>query len=187
MLLETDESAPVIEQAAEMMKTFQQKTLKPPRDAQWKNKFKSRAMQLLWRCELEKVIVPVDLVVLVGCLFGERHGLSPAKFEAIAYLALDYEPIQRGHDLPEGTKTNISKIIKKHGGVLKTARKLSSKSGNFERDYRRTVDSWIADPLFLYMWARQYEKYQNRKAKGNFAERVDVAKQALSSSKSKDF
>ena len=187
MLLETDESASITEQAAEMMKTFLKRTKKPPRDGQWKDKYKSNAMRLLWRCQLEKVVAPVDLVVLVGCLFGKRHNWSYAKFEAVTYLAQNYKPIQLGQDLPKGSKTHISKIIKKHGGALKTARKLSDKVGNVGRDYRRTVDSWIEDPLFLYLWARKYEKYQNYKAKYNYDELLNVAKQALSSSNSKNF
>jgi len=123
----------------------------------------------------------------VGCLFGERHNWSYAKFEAVTYLAQDYEPIQPGQDLPEGSKTHVSKIIKKHGGVLKRARKLNNKSGNFERDYRRTVDSWIADPLFLYLWARKHKKYEERKAKSNMSELLGLAREALKPLSPKDF
>ncbi|MCC6598104.1 MAG: hypothetical protein IT559_04890 [Alphaproteobacteria bacterium] len=184
MVFEEDESAPITDQAAEMMKTFLKKHRKPPRDGQWKDKYKSRVMELLWKCQYTKTTVPVDLVVLIGCLFGERHSWSYAKFEAVTYLAQEYEPIQLGQDLPKGAKSALSKIIKKHGGELKTPRKLNDKAGNVKHDYRRTIDSWIEDPLFLHVWGLKHKKYQGRKAKYNSDELLDVAKQTVSHSNS---
>lgn len=184
MIFDTDESASITEQAAEMMQTFLKNTRKPPRDGQWKDKYKGRVMQLLWRCQLEKKVIPVDLVVLIGCLFGERHSWSYAKFEAVTYLAQEYEPIQLGQSLPKGAKSALSKIIKKHGGELKTPRKLNDKEGNVKHDYRRTIDSWVEDSLFLDVWALKHKKYQGRKAKYNSDELLDVAKQAVSRSNS---
>ncbi len=136
MIFDTDESASITEQAAEMMQTFLKNTRKPPRDGQWKDKYKGRVMQLLWRCQLEKKVIPVDLVVLIGCLFGERHSWSYAKFEAVTYLAQEYEPIQLGQSLPKGAKSALSKIIKKHRGELKTPRKLDDKVDNIKHDYK---------------------------------------------------
>lgn len=170
----------VVEQAAKMMSTFLQKNKKPPRDGQWKDKYKSNAMNLLWRCYCEKLVIPVDLVVLVGCLFGERHSWSTAKFEAVTFLAHEYPPIRLGQNLPARAKTHVSKILKKHGGELVKARKLGGEIGNIERDYRRTVVPWIKDPLFLYVWARKYETYQGYKAKYDFNELMTVVKSALS-------
>ncbi len=156
MLTETENVKLVTEQAAKMMETFLHTNGRPPKIGQWKDKYKNRAMHMLWQCHLEKIVPPVDLVMLVGCLFGDRQDWSVAKFAAISFLAQHYEPIELGQDLPEGAKTRISEIIQEHGGILKESRPLDDKAGNDQRDYRRTVDSWAKDSLFLYMWGQKY-------------------------------
>lgn len=179
MFADTNGIQYITERAAEMMNTFLRTNGKPPRIGQWKDKYKNSAMLLLWQCHLEGMVPPVDLVMLMGCLFGQRHDWSVAKFAAISFLAQHYEPLQSGQDLPEGAKTRLAEIIKEHGGVLKKARKLDDVAGNDERDYRRTVDSWVKEPLFLYLWAQKYDRHQARK-KYDRSNLLVAAKEALS-------
>lgn len=182
MITEASEIQSITELAAEMMDTFLRTNGKPPRIRQWKDKYKSRAMYLLWKCHLEEVSPPVDLVMLVGCLFGERHDWPVAKFSAVNFLAQEYEPIELGQKLPEGAKSGVSAIIKEHGGIQKKARDLDDVAGNNDRDYRRTMDSWIEDPLFIYLWAQKFDKNQNRKSRRSDHDRAEllaVVKKAL--------
>lgn len=184
MIFEENESASITEQAAEMMKTFLRADVKPPKIGQWKDKYKRDVMRLIWECHMEEIPPPVDLVMLVGCLFGDRHDWPVSKFAAISFLAHTYEPIQLGESLPEGAKTGISEILKEHGGVLKAARPLDDEAGNDERDYRRTADTWAKEPLFIYLWAQKYDRYQARKH--DRADLVAVAKEALAASNSEN-
>lgn len=174
----------ITEEAAEMMKTFLRADAETPRVGQWKDKYKRDVMRLIWECHLEETAPPVDLVMLVGCLFGDRHDWPVAKFAAISFLAQNYEPVQLGQGLPEGAKTGISEILKEHGGVLKAARPLDDEAGNDERDYRRTVDTWAKEPLFLYLWAQKYDRYQTRKHDRTAL--LAVAKEALAASNSEN-
>lgn len=152
----------ITEEAAEMMALFLKPEANQPKAVQWKNQYKSQAMRLLWRCNLERITPPVDLVVLVGCLFGERHNWSYAKYAAATFLAMLHAPIPAEEPLPEGLKSRTARVIEKCGGDLKKQRKVDAYMGNVERDYRKTLDGWRKDPLFNYVWAQKYNKDQDR-------------------------
>jgi hypothetical protein len=122
-------------------------------------------MALLWRCNVSGHKPPVDLVMLVGCLFGKRHDWSVTKFAVINQLAKKYKPIKIGDPAPEGLKSFASKIIMEYGGTLNSARELDSKKGTMSRDYRRTIDKWLKEPLFLYLWEDKYYETLGRSRK----------------------
>ena len=149
----------IIEQTAEMMDVFFHPENKP-REAQWLKDFKNQAMQLLWQCHFEKIVPPVDLVILTGCLFGDRHNWSYAKFAVLNFLARNYAPTKTTKSLPRGTKSKVNRIINECGGTLEQPRKLNDASGNEARDYRKTFDGWIEEELFFYIWGQKYLHFQ---------------------------
>lgn len=146
----------IVSEASEMMHTF----FHPPKrilDAQWQDQYKKRAMKLLWQCHSENITAPVDLVCLVGCLFGERHNWPYAKFAVVNYLALNYSPMASTKEFPRGLKSRINEIIVECGGSKKLPKHtvLDPRS-----DYRRNIDSWLKDEAFMQMWAFKYHYFK---------------------------
>jgi hypothetical protein len=152
----------VTREAAKMMKAFLKPKTQEKRPVQWADQYKGHAISLLWRCNLEKITPPVDLVMLIGCLFGERHNWSYAKYAAATFLALHHAPIPAEKTLPEGLQSRAARVIEKSGGTLKKLRKMDAYKGNIKRDYRQTLDGWRDEPLFNYVWQQKYNKNQDR-------------------------
>ena len=170
----------IIEQSAEMMDVFFRPENKPKDCVQWQKDFKNQTMQLLWQCHFEKIVPPVDLVILTGCLLGDRHNWSYAKFAVLNFLARNYCPTKVIKELPRGTKSQISRIINECGGVLEETRKLDGSLGNEMHDYRSTFDGWVEEDLFFYIWGQKYLHFLDHPED---ADALDVTNNALSSMK----
>jgi hypothetical protein len=166
----------IIEKSSEMMRVFLRREAKPPRIAQWKDKCKKQMMKLLWQCYFDEIHPPVELVMLNSCLFGKRHNWSIAKFEVISYLAQTCPPAKSVGKLPRGVKSEVDRIIEKHGGLQRNSRLLNDADGNEEHDYRRIFDKWIKEDAFIRIWQKKYLQYQNRP---HDSDALETAKLAL--------
>ncbi len=166
----------IVEQSSEMMEAFLHPDAKKHKSPQWKDQFKKQAMLLLWECYFEEIPPPIELVMLSSCILGKRHDWSTAKFAVVSYLALTCPPSKAVKDLPSGVKSEVSRIIKRHGGLQKKPRQLDSFVGSEEHDYRRIFDKWIKDEIFIRLWQKKYVQYQNRPYN---AEAIEIAKMAL--------
>lgn len=174
---------PIEDAAAILMISFWEKQKEQQEDPQWRDKIKGDAMSLLWKCEFKKKSIPTDLMILIGCLFGDRHSWTFAKYDAVSHLAYKWAPIKRGTSPPRGAISALSKILKKHGGVLKAKRPLDDSKGNIERDYRATIYGWFDDELFLYLWAEKHERLKAFKEDPASVEKINIARSALSHSR----
>ncbi|MFO0389952.1 MAG: hypothetical protein ACK502_09600 [Alphaproteobacteria bacterium] len=166
----------IVEQSSEMMDVFLHSGAKKKPSAQWKDQFKKQVMLLLWECYFEEIPPPIELVMLSSCILGKRHDRSTAQFAVVSYLASTCPPAKAVKDLPPGVKTEVSRIIKQHGGLQKKPRQLDSFLGNEEHDYRRIFDKWIKDEIFIRLWQKKYVQYQNRPRD---AEAIEIAKMEL--------
>jgi len=155
MNFETDEDIRIKAEAEEMMETFLIESKKPPYKAQWKKDYKNRAMHLLWKCNLHGRVPPVGLVMLVGCLFGDRHDWPVVKYAVINLLAEKYDPRTLGKKPQRGVRADAARIIREYGGTLKTPRPLDEEEDENSRNYAKTFDGWCEDSLFLEMWAKR--------------------------------
>lgn len=162
----------VIEETADMMEVYFRPENKPKTTAQWEKEFKDRVMKLHWQCHFEKIEPPVDLILLTGCLFGDRHNWSYAKYAVLNYLARHYVPTKNTKDLPRGTKSKVSRIISECGGVLQSPRSLDSSKGNEKSDYRKNLDGWIEEDLFFYIWEKKYQHFVNHSVNAGAIEAV---------------
>ncbi|MBL1148322.1 MAG: hypothetical protein HND56_07955 [Pseudomonadota bacterium] len=169
--------------AAEMMQVYYGRVRKPRDTAQWQNRFKEQAMQLMWECHFKQIPPPLDLVFLTACLFGKKHSWSYAKFAVLNFLAKQYPPTKEVKDLPRGTKTKVHRIIEECDGVQMQGRKLDKAGGNEARDYRRTLEGWLKEELFFMVWEAKYAHFQKNSPRPNENELLEVVKKAIDTMK----
>lgn len=167
----------IVEETENMMDVYFRPGNKPKTTAQWEKEFKDRVMKLHWQCHFEKIEPPVDLILLTGCLFGDRHNWSYAKYAVLNFLARNYVPTTNTKDLPRGTKSKVGRIISECGGVLKSPRSLNLSNGNEKSDYRKTLNGWVKEELFFYIWEKKHQHFMDHPVD---AGAIQVAQSALS-------
>lgn len=126
------------------------------------SEIKNRALALLWKCHLETIRPPENVIILFGILLGRRQDWPAAKFAVIDALAEKYDPPHDGEAFVRGTLRAAAQAYEEFGGLLQKSRKLDSAKGNENHRYEQTVRPWLSDPVFKALWAHKRRIFLNR-------------------------